>query len=75
MAAYDFFRARLDQMIDLRHPLAVAGAGISPAGRPRLLIRLMVALLHLKHAYNDSHESVVVCRSQGVYLQFFNGQV
>ena len=84
MATDDFFRARLDQMIDLRHPLAVlstrmpwadiesslapvfahrdrkgqgvegadlfgptmalAGAGVSNAGRPRLPMRLMVAL-------------------------------
>ncbi len=90
MATDDFFRARLDQMIDLRHPLAVlatrmpwadieaslasafahrdrtgrvvqgadlfgptlaiAGAGVSNAGRLRLPIRLMVALLYLKHA-------------------------
>ena len=87
MATDDFFRARLDQMIDLRHPLVVlagrlpwgqieaalapafarkhragkvmlgsdlfgttleiAGAGVSAAGRPRLPIRLMVALLYL----------------------------
>ena len=99
MATDDFFRARLDLMIDLRHPLAVlasrmpwpqiegslapvfahldragrlsegadmfgptlavAGAGISNAGRPRLPIRLMVALLYLKHAYNESDESLV----------------
>ncbi len=92
MATDDFFRARLDQMIDLRHPLAVlagrmpwaqiesalapafarksrsgqvvpgndlfgttleiAGAGVSAAGRPRLPIRLMAALLYLKHAFN-----------------------
>ncbi len=92
MATDDFFRARLDGMIDLRHPLAVlatrmpwaqieaslapvfahrdrkgrltegadlfgpsvvvAGTGVSNAGRPRLPIRLMVALLYLKHAYN-----------------------
>ena len=85
MATDDFFRARLDSMIDVRHPLVVlstrmawagieaslapllahkdrggrmvqdadlfsptaqlAGAGLSNAGRPRLPIRLMVALL------------------------------
>jgi transposase, IS5 family len=114
MATDDFFRARLDQMIDLRHPLvvlasrmpwsqielslapvfahrdrrgrlsegaamlgptlAVAGAGISNAGRPRLLIRLMVALLYLKHAYNESDESLVERWAQDVYFQFFSGQ-
>ena len=115
MATDDFFRARHDQMIDLRHALAVwstrmpwsqieallapvlahrdrkgrpvegadlfgpsvavAGAGVSNAGRPRLPIRLMVALLYLKHAYNESDESVVVRWSQDVYFQFFSGQV
>ncbi|NDD14911.1 MAG: IS5/IS1182 family transposase, partial [Betaproteobacteria bacterium] len=95
----DFFRSRLDQMIDLRHPLAVlssrmpwqeleasvshrfakkvragkvideadlfggiskvVGAGVSPAGRPRLPLRLMISLLYLKHAFNESDEGVV----------------
>lgn len=112
MATDDFFRARLETMIDLRHPLAVlskrmpwasieaslaplfehrAGrsrrvsdadlfgqsvelAGVvSPAGRPRLPIRLMVALLYLKHAYNESDESVVERWAQDVYFQFFSG--
>ena len=99
MSTDDFFRARLDQMIDLRHPLAVlasrmpwadieaalapvfahrdrkgrmvegadlfgptlaaAGGGVSNAGRPRLPIRLMVALLCLNRAYNESDESLV----------------
>jgi len=115
MATDDFFRARLDQMIDLRHPLAVlsarmpwadieaslapvlahrdrkgrsvegadlfgptlavAGAGVSNAGRPRLPIRLMVALLYLKHAYNESDESLVERWAQDVYFQFFSGQI
>ena len=114
MATDDFFRARLDQMIDLRHPLAVlakrmpwaqieaalapalahrnrsgnlaegldlfgptlqpVGAGVSAAGRPRLPVRLMVALLYLKHAYNESDESVVERWGQDVYFQFFSGQ-
>lgn len=99
MSMDDFFRSRLDQMIDLRHPLvalagripwsqietalapaferqsrpgeeaevldlfdptlAIGGAGISAAGRPRLPIRLMAALLYLKHAYNLSDEELV----------------
>ncbi len=115
MATDDFFRARLDQMIDLRHPLAVlatrmpwadieaslapafshcdrtgrvvqyadlfgstlaiAGAGVSNAGRPRLPIRLMVALLYLKHAYNENDASLVERWAQDVYFQFFSGQV
>ena len=99
MSTPDFFRSRLDQMIDLRHPLAVLsarlpwaaieaavapkvvhqakpakrvagvdlagafegefGGGISPAGRPRLPIRLMVSLLYLKNSFNLSDEELV----------------
>jgi IS5 family transposase len=113
MATDDFFRARLDGMVDLRHPLAVlasrmpwseieaalapafahkdrkgravegadmfgptlsvAGAGVSAAGRPRLPIRLMVSLLYLKHAFNESDESVVERWSENVVWQFFSG--
>lgn len=35
------------------------GAGNSPAGRPRLPMRLMVSLLYLKHAFNLSDEDMV----------------
>ena len=113
MATDDFFRARLDGMVDPRHPLAVlarkmpwaeietalapafahkdrkgravegadmfgptlvvAGAGVSPAGRPRLPIRLMVSLLYLKHAFNQSDESVVERWSENVVWQLFSG--
>jgi len=114
MSTPDFFRSRLDAMIDMRHPLAVlanrmpwtsieatltpiferraregrisaeidlfgtasklAGAGLSAAGRPRLSIRLMVGLLYLKHAYNESDESVCERWAQDVYFQFFCGE-
>ena len=110
----DFFRSRLDQMIDLKHPLAVlgqrlpwgqieaalaesfqrkesqgkrvadadlfgesielAGSGISAAGRPRLPIRLMAALLYLKHAFNLSDEDLVARWSENVVWQYFSGQ-
>ena len=50
------------------------GACVSAAGRPRLPVRLMVALLYLKHAYNESDESVVERWGQDVYFQFFSGQ-
>jgi IS5 family transposase len=109
----DFFRARLEQMIDLRHPLAVlaqrlpwkgieaalapafarpdregrviegtdlfgpslaiAGAGVSAAGRPRLSIRLMASLLYLKHAYNLSDEDLVERWAENVVWQYFSG--
>jgi IS5 family transposase len=113
MATDDFFRARLDQMIDMAHPLAVlatrmpwdeieaalapafahkdragrevedanlfgttmqlAGAGVSNRGRPRLPIRLMVALLYLKHAFDVSDEELVERWSENVVWQFFSG--
>jgi transposase, IS5 family len=109
----DFFRNRLDQMIDLRHPLAVlanrmpwqeieaslahlfarqvrtgkkieeldlfgateviAGAGISNAGRPRLPTRLMVALLYLKHAFNESDEDLIQRWGETPTWQYFSG--
>ncbi|RWA51016.1 hypothetical protein AU476_26385 [Cupriavidus sp. UYMSc13B] len=114
MSTPDFFRSRLDAMIDLRHPLAVLGnrmpwasieatlalmferrlregrisadadmfgvapkldrAGVSAAGRPRLPIRLMVSLLYLKHAFNESDDSVCERWAQDVYFQFFCGE-
>ena len=98
MQTSDFFRSRIDAMIDLGDPLAVlatrlpwdqievalapmfahkdragqtyadvdlfgpsialAGAGRSNAGRPRLPIRLMASLLYLKHSFNLSDEEL-----------------
>jgi IS5 family transposase len=109
----DFFRSRLDQMIDLRSPLAilasrmpwqeievslahhfkrqikagkkietvglfgpevkVVGAGSSNAGRPRLSIRIMVSLLYLKHAFNESDEGVVERWGETPTWQYFSG--
>lgn len=108
-----FFRNRLDQMIDLRHPLAVlanrmpwqeieaslaqrwarqakagkkiedldlfgpsmavTGGGVSNAGRPRLPTRLMVALLYLKHAFNESDEEVIQHWGETPTWQYFSG--
>ena len=109
MSTPDFFRSRLDQMIDLRHPLAVLstrlpwasieaavapklahqskpakrlagvdlagafegefGGGISPAGRPRLPVRLMVSLLYLKNSFNLSDEELVERWAENVQWQ------
>ena len=112
-ATEDFFRARLDQMIDLRHPLAVLSSrmpwqelearlshlfmrkarsgvampdldlfGESPvraarasnAGRPRVPLRVMIALLYLKHAFNESDEGVVERWGETPTWQFFSGR-
>ena len=114
MTTPDFFRSRIDAMINVNDPLAVlatrlpwaqleaalavkferqvrtgavledhdlfgptqalVGAGASPAGRPRLPLRLMISLLYLKHAFNLSDEELVVGWSENVLWQFFSGQ-
>jgi IS5 family transposase len=111
--AADFFRCRLDQMIDLRHPLAVlasrlpwqeleanvaamlarrvrAGKKIegedlfgplnqsvvsapSAAGRTRVPLRILISLLYLKHAFNESDEAVVERWSETPTWQYFSG--
>lgn len=112
-ATDDFFRSRIDHMIDLRHPLAVlasrmpwqqleasvahlfsrkgrAGQAMaeldlfgeapapaarsSNAGRPRVPLRIMIALLYLKHAFNESDEGVVERWGETPTWQFFSGQ-
>lgn len=54
--------------------MRVAGAGASPAGRPRLPMRLMLGLLYLKYAFNLSDEELVQRWSENVVWQFFSGQ-
>ena len=109
METSDFFRCRMDAMINLSDPLAVlatrlpwneieaalapmfaredragqasddvdlfgptlavAGAGRSNAGRPRLPIRLMTSLLYLKHSFNLSDEELAQRWSENVLWQ------
>ena len=113
-ATEDFFRARLDHMIDLRHPLVVLASRMpwqqieasvahlffrkartsgqpmpdldlfgeaptpvarqSNAGRPRVPLRTMVALLYLKHAFNLSDKTLVERWSETPRWQYFCGQ-
>ena len=54
---------------------SLVGASASPAGRPRLPLRLMISLLYLKHADNLSDEELVVRWSENVLWQFFSGRV
>ncbi|MFM7483019.1 MAG: IS5 family transposase, partial [Burkholderiaceae bacterium] len=51
----------------------VVGGGTSHAGRPRLPIRLMVSLLYLKHAFNESDEGVVERWAETPTWQYFSG--
>ncbi|OXJ21070.1 IS5/IS1182 family transposase, partial [Burkholderia sp. HI2714] len=63
------------QVIDLFGATAqLAGAGVSAAGRPRLPIRRMLGLLYLKHAFNESDESVCERWAENVYFQYFCGE-
>lgn len=54
--------------------LAIAGAGVSNAGRQRLSIRLMASLLYLKNSFNMSDEELVARWSENVVWQYFSGQ-
>jgi IS5 family transposase len=46
----------------------------SNAGRPRVPLRTMIALLYLKHAFDLSDEAVVERWSYSPNFQFFSGQ-
>lgn len=86
-ASDDLWRARLDQQIDLRHPLVrLAGLidwGVFEArfgkfyhphqGRPGTPIRLMVGLSYLQHSFDLSDEEVVQRWVENPYWQYFCG--
>lgn len=86
----DLFRSRLDNMIDMRHPLVTLagkinwsaleiawGARTQPAGagNPALPVRLIAGLLYLKHMHNLSDEAVCARWLENPYWQFFTGEV
>lgn len=86
-ASDDMFRMRLEQMLDQRHALYRLagkinwqgveerfGALYAEEGRPGIPIRLMVGLHYLKHAFNESDESVVARWVENPYWQFFCGE-
>jgi IS5 family transposase len=83
----DLFRARLDQIINLKHELAqLAGAidwdwidgEIAPLysdnGRPGIETRFAIGLLLLKHIYGLSDESVCERWVYDPYFQHFTGE-
>jgi hypothetical protein len=68
----DFYRSRLDQILDLRHELfrlatlidwhrfnQAFGRFYRPLGRPVKPTRLMVGLSYLQHTFNLSNEAAV----------------
>lgn len=82
----ELFRSRLDQILDRQHPLFVLANQIdwsvfddkfgrlyADKGRSALPTRLMVGLHYLKHAFNESDDSVVARLLENPYWQFFCG--
>ena len=83
----DLFRARLDQIIDMRHETVrlaqtIAWSWIddevaplfSDKGRPGLPTRFAVGLLLLKHIYGLSDEQVCDRWVENPYFQYFTGE-
>ena len=84
----DLLRARLVEMIDMRHELVKLAplidwevferewAGFFPShtGRPATLTRLVAGLLYLQHVYALSDEAVVSRWAENPYWQHFCGE-
>ena len=83
----ELFAARLSELLNPEHPLYVLAERIDwsrfdsaidacyadELGRPGVNTRLMVGLLYLKHAFDESDESVVARWVENPYWQFFCG--
>jgi IS5 family transposase len=80
------FSFPLEKILDPDHPLVILSSKIdwsqfddlaaecySDEGRPGCTTRLMIGLLYLKHAFNESDESVVERWVENPYWQFFCG--
>ena len=83
----DLFRARLDQIINMKHELVLLAGKIdwdwidgeiaplySENGRPGIEARFMIGLLLLKHIYGLSDEGVCERWVHDPYFQFFTGE-
>jgi len=83
----DLFRARLDQIINMRHELVVLAGKIdwawldaelagcfSDQGRPAEPVRFMIGMFLLKHTYGLSDEQVWDRWVQDPYFQYFTGE-
>src|SRR3982075_533080 len=83
----DLFRARLDQIINLKHELVLLAGRIdwdwidgeiaplySENGRPGIETRFMIGLLLLKHIYGLSDEGVCERWVHDPYFQHFTGE-
>ncbi len=83
----DLFRARLDQIINMKHELVVLADQIdwtwldaqladcfSDQGRPAEPVRFMIGMFLLKHSYGLSDEQVWDRWVQDPYFQYFTGE-
>ena len=84
----DLFRSRLDQIIDVKHPLVTLGRTVDweflerqfgavyadGPGQPPLPTRLMAGLAILKHTYDLSDEVLCERWTENPYYQFFCGE-
>ncbi len=83
----DLFRARLDQIINMKHELVVLADKIdwawideqlaerfSDRGRPAEPVRFMIGMFMLKHTYALSDEQVWDRWVQDPYFQYFTGE-
>ncbi|MGY4627160.1 hypothetical protein ACVWY3_004916 [Bradyrhizobium sp. USDA 4486] len=83
----DLFRARLDQIINMKHELVQLAGKVdwdwidgeiaplySENGRPGIATRFMIGLLLLKHIYGLSDEGVCERWVHDPYFQYFTGK-
>jgi IS5 family transposase len=84
---FELFQANFNQILNLDHELCQLANAINwdhfgteladcyseDMGRPGIAIRLMVGLHYLKHAFNESDESVVARWVENPYWQYFCG--
>src|SRR3981189_2110925 len=84
----DLFRSRLDQIIDMKHPLVALARTVDwgflegrfgevytdDPGHPPLPTRLMAGLAILKHTYDLSDEMVCELWIENPYYQHFCGE-
>src|SRR5450432_1456926 len=84
----DLFRSRLDQIIDLKHPLVALARTVDwgflesrfgevytdNPGHPPLPTRLMAGLAILKHTYDLSDEALCERWVENPYYQYFCGE-
>jgi transposase, IS5 family len=83
----ELFGAHLSELLNHKHPLymlaeridwsqfdsAIDACYADEIGRPGVNTRLMVGLLYLKHAFDESDESLVARWVENPYWQFFCG--